>query len=75
MKHSGSDFRLMTNKTVIGGSVADVCHWLDPPWLNWGFTLALTLCELRALFFISSQYVYKLDCLPVMIHWIDTLAK
>ena len=23
-------------KTVIGGSVSDLCLWLGPPWLNWG---------------------------------------
>ena len=33
-----------------------------------GFSLALTVCELRALFFVSSQYVYKFDCVPVSIH-------
>ena len=28
-------------------------------------------CELRALFFVSSRYVYKFDYLPVMIHSIN----
>ena len=26
------------------------------------FSLALAVCELRAIFFVSSQYFYKLDC-------------
>ena len=48
----------------------DVCLWLGPPSFNWGFSLALTVCELRPIFFVSSRYVYKFDCIPVMIHWI-----
>ena len=39
-------------------------------WLDWGFSIALTVCELKANFFVSSQYVYKFNCFPVMIYWI-----
>ena len=35
-------------KTFIGGSVPDVCLWLVTPELNWGFSLALNVCDLRA---------------------------
>ena len=42
----------------------DVCLWLGPLWLNWAFSLALTVCELRAIFFVSSQSVYKFDFIP-----------
>ena len=37
---------------------------------TWGLSLALTVCELRAIVFVSWQYVYKFDCFPVMKHWI-----
>ena len=30
---------------------------LDPPWLNLRFSLALTICEPRVLFVVSSWYV------------------
>ena len=49
--------------------MSDVCLWLLPPWLDLDFSIALTVVELRAIVFVSSQYVY-FDCLPVMIHWI-----
>ena len=44
---------------------------------SWGhcdatvFFLTLAVCELRALFFASSKFVYTFDCFPVMIHWIS----
>ena len=28
------------------------------------------LCELIAIFFVSSQYVYEFDCFLLMIYWI-----
>ena len=31
------------------------------------FSLVLAVCKLRAIFFVSSQYVYKFDCFQVMI--------
>ena len=34
--------------------VLDVCLRLGPPWLNCGFSLAPTVCMLRALFIVSS---------------------
>ena len=30
-------------KTFIGGLVSDACTWLGPPWLNLGFSLALSV--------------------------------
>ena len=35
----------------------DAYLWLDPLWLNLGFSLALTICESWALFFLSSWCV------------------
>ena len=32
----------------------DVCVWLGPPWVSCVFSLALTVCELKALVFVSS---------------------
>ena len=31
--------------------------YLDPPWLNSRFSLALAICESRAIFFVSPRYV------------------
>ena len=59
---------MVTMVKLIRGSVPDVCLWLGPPSLSWGFSLALTVCEFIAIFFVSSRYVYKFDCFPVMIH-------
>ena len=36
--------------------------------------LALTVRDLRAIFLVSWQYVYIVDCFPVLIHC-DTLDK
>ena len=57
------------HKNFIGGLVPAACFGLGPRWLNLGFSLALTLCELRSLF-VSSQYLYTFDCFFVVIHWI-----
>ena len=42
-----SDIRLNDDPGIklIGGSVPDVCLLLGPPWLNQGFSLALTIRE------------------------------
>ena len=40
-----------------------------------GFSLTLTVCELRAIFLVSSQYVYNFDCFPAMIHTISKKAS
>ena len=48
----------------------DICLKQTPPWLDWGFSLALTVCELRAIFLFHRHYVYKFECVPVIIHWI-----
>ena len=45
----------LTVKSFKGWSVPDVCLWLSPG--VGGGSLALTLCELQAPFFVSSQYV------------------
>ena len=47
----------MTTLTLIGGSVPDDCLRLGPSLLNLGFSLALRVCVLKALFFVSSQFV------------------
>ena len=47
-----------------------VFGWVHPSSTS-GFSFALTVCEMRALFFVSSQYVYTFDCLPVAIHSIS----
>ena len=44
-------------KVINGWLVPDACLWLDPPWINLRFSLALTVCESGALFFVSSQCV------------------
>ena len=33
-----------------------------------GISLALTLCELKAVSFVKSQCIYKFDCFPMMIN-------
>ena len=47
--------------------MSGVCLWRDPLLLNLISSLGLTFIEFRALFFVSSQYVNKIDCFPVMI--------
>ena len=39
---------------LVGGLVPGACLWLGPPWLGLGFSLALTVCGSRALFFVLS---------------------
>ena len=39
------------------GSALTVYLWLSPTWLNYDVSLSLTICELRALSFVSSLYV------------------
>ena len=48
---------------LVGGLVPGACLWLDPPWLGLGFSLALTVCESWALFFVSSWCVLHDDTL------------
>ena len=45
-------------KTFIGEFVTDDCLWLDPSWLIWGFSLAMTVFVLRAFicFLIVNQF-------------------
>ena len=40
-----SDSMRLIHKALIGGLVPDAYLWLDPPWLNLRFSLALTICE------------------------------
>ena len=47
-----------------------ICQRLGTPWLNWRFSLALTVCMLRALFFVSSQFVNCVGCFLVKITYI-----
>ena len=42
---------------LLSGSEPGVCLLLGPKWLNREFFSALIVCELRALFFVPSQYV------------------
>ena len=48
---------------------------ISPPSVCWGFSLALTVSELKALFFISWQYDYIFDCFSVVVHWISMEAS
>ena len=41
----------------------DLRLWLGPSWLKWVFSLALNVFELRALYFVSSLWLF-----PKMIH-------
>ena len=45
--------------------------FLGPPWLNRGFSLAMTICVFRALFLVSSQFINGFGCFPVMIYCIS----
>ena len=42
------------HKALIRWLVSDAGLWLGPPLLNYAFSLALTICESSALFFVSS---------------------
>ena len=55
----------------------DVCLCLGPLVINQGFSKAMTVCGLRAIFFVLSQYLYvsRFDCFPVMIQEDSTRAK
>ena len=44
-------------ESLLCGWVSVVCLWLALLWLNSGFSLALTVNVVRALFFVSAQYV------------------
>ena len=41
-------------EAFIRGLVTDACLWLGPPWINLRFSLALTIRESWAIFFVSS---------------------
>ena len=63
--------KFMVGQTGLKLSFVGQCGCLSLVWptvAQLGFSLVLTLCEFNALFFVSSQYVYKFDCFPVMIH-------
>ena len=76
--HGGSDFRLHDDYGITLSSADQrlmfVFRWA-PLWLNWVFSLALAVSELRALFCVSWQFVYISDCFPVVIHWINEEAS
>ena len=71
--HGGPCFRLNDDPGIKLSSVGQ-CLVIVFGWSHNGVTgcffLILTVCELRAIFFVSSRYVYKFDCVPVMMHWI-----
>ena len=49
LMHDGvSGLRL--TKTFIGGSVLDVCLWLGPPWINWGFFFSFDCLRVESSF-------------------------
>ena len=45
----------------------DAYLWLDPSWLNLGFSLALTVCESWAIFFVSSWSVNLIRVFSVVV--------
>ena len=47
-----SDSMTALTKALVDGLVPDACLWLVPPWLNLKFSLALTICESQAFFFV-----------------------
>ena len=54
----------------------DACVWLGPQWLNLGFSLVLTGCELRAPVFVTSYLIIVclflfIISLSVMMHCIS----
>ena len=61
--HIGSGFRLNDTPSIRLSSVGQCLMFVFGS--TSGFSFALTVCELIALFFVSSQYVYTFDCLPV----------
>ena len=50
----------VTAQTFFSGSVYGVCLWLGPLWHNYEFSLVRTVCEIKANFFVSAQYVLNI---------------
>ena len=68
--HGGSDFRLHDDPGIKLTSVGRCLMFvfsLVHYGINWTFSLVFVF-ERRALFFVSSQHVYRFDCFPMMIH-------
>ena len=66
--------------TVAGALSVTPVHTYTPtgptmPQLLFFFSLALTVCELRALFYVSPQFVIWFVCFPVRIHYISKEAS
>ena len=73
--HGGLDFKLHDDPGIKLSSVGQ-CLVFVFSWAHCDSTdLTLTVCELRAIFFVSSKFVYKFDCFRVMIHWISKEAS
>ena len=70
--HGGSDFRLHDDYGITLSSV-DQRLMFAFSWVHRGST-AMTVGELKAIYFVSWQYVYIFDCFHVLIHC-DTLDK
>ena len=53
----------------------DAYLWLDPPWLNLGFSLALTVCESWVIFFVSSWSVNFIRVFSVVVRCFGWMAS
>ena len=81
--HGGSDFRLHDDYGITLLSMGQRLMFVFS-WAHCGstssaqlvfFSLALPVIELRAIFFVSWQYVYIFECFPVVLHWISKEAS
>ena len=57
--------------SFIGRFMPDDCLWLGLPWLNFRFSLALTVCDPKAIFLLSSWNVNLIQ----LFHCGDALHK
>ena len=71
--NGGLDFSLKTTLASVGQYLMFVFGWVHRGSTVF-FSLTLTISELRTLFFVSSHYVYKVDCFLMVIHLIGKEA-
>ena len=73
--HGGLDFMVHDDPGIKLSSVGP-CLMLVFSWAYCGSAfLTLAVCELRALFIVTSKFVCIFDCFPVILHWISKEAS
>ena len=66
-------YRVLLPSNLVGGLIPGVCFQMSLQWLDLGLSLVLADCELGALIFITSKYVYLMGFFSVLVHCMSYL--